>query len=440
MNKRFLKNLDSALGDLNLRPEDDIIRAAESDLETGPRRSAARLAAGQMTNMQVVEDTNGVLMLVERAPSAVSGRRRIAPGRGGLINGNVVAERPMELLPYNQITGKVRDLDDSLNPNRGLREWKDGKLIGKGGDIQPLGRGKKILLFVHGTFSKSESFFDQITPKRRRFDEGTQFMNWAKDHYDQILTFDHATLSVSPFVNAHLLARQLGSTSASIDVVCHSRGGLVTRWWVEALDQGRGKRRVTYVGSPHAGTGLASPANIRSTMNLTANMANALGTVSGAVPFLQFGAGLFQIVSSVLRVSGKTPLADAVVAAIPGLAAQSRVGNNYELASLRQPVTRTRRENYYFVKSNFESEKAGWKFWKHFRGKQFGKKLVDFGTDVIFDGDNDLVVDSGSMNSLHHGFHTDKILDFGTTDHVHHCNYFRQPETLQFIRESFEAA
>lgn len=30
----------------------------------------------------------------------------------------------------------------------------------------------------------------------------------------------------------------------------------------------------------------------------------------------------------------------------------------------------------------------------------------------------------------------DQVLDFGTTDVVHHTNYFAQPSTLDFIRES----
>jgi hypothetical protein len=29
-------------------------------------------------------------------------------------------------------------------------------------------------------------------------------------------------------------------------------------------------------------------------------------------------------------------------------------------------------------------------------------------------------------------------MDFGTSATVHHCNYFRQPETLEFLRAQFQ--
>jgi hypothetical protein len=232
----------------------------------------------------------------------------------------------------------------------------------------------------------------------------------------------------------------MGDTNADVDVISHSRGGVVTRWWVEALDRGRGQRRVVFAASPLAGTGLASPANIRGAMDMAYNIGNAITKVSAAVPMLMFATGLFQIVTSVLRVAGKTPLADAVVAIVPGLAGQSRVGNNYELLSLRSYANPHAARDYFFVVSNFESEKAGWKFWKVFRKGKLKMKLADIGTDTLFDGKNDLVVDTLSMTNLKDGLAIpdSQILDFDTQDKVFHTNYFEQARTLEFIRESFE--
>ncbi len=429
------KNLDRALDNLDLAPDPETLKAAESINRPGPRRAGAKKAAAQMTNLRIVE-IDGALTLDESPPTVISPKRRGRP-RIVTTKEQVKSERPMAVLPYNQVTAAVAKLDEKLTPDRGLREWKNGKIIGSGSDIKPLGSGKKILLFVHGTFSKSDAFFDQID--RKSFQEGRQFLTWASRHYDQILTFDHATLSKSPVVNAHALALAMGNTRANVDVICHSRGGLVTRWWVEALDHSSGRRRVAYVGAPLEGTGLASPANIRGALDMVYNIGNAVTKVSAAVPMLMFATGLFQIITSVLRVAGKTPLADAVVAVVPGLAGQSRVGNNYELLSLRDYQYPKAKRNYFAVISDFESEKTGWKFWKVFRKDQLKKKLADIGTDVLFDGKNDLVVDTPSMSSLTDDLKipSGHILDFGTQDKVIHTNYFEQAETLDFIRRNF---
>lgn len=117
------------------------------------------------------------------------------------------------------------------------------------GAAKPAATGR-ILLFVHGTFSKSEALFDQLNDPN--FPAGRDFLGRALQHYAQVLAFNHPTISVSPLLNALDLARLLADTAADIDVVCHSRGGLVTRWWLEAFDRGPGRRRVVLVGSPFA--------------------------------------------------------------------------------------------------------------------------------------------------------------------------------------------
>ena len=125
---------------------------------------------------------------------------------------------------------------------------------------------------------------------------------------------------------------------------------------------------------------------------------------------------------------------DAAVGLVPGLAAQSRVGNNRELISLRQ-TGRLAAERYFAVTSNFESEQPGWKFWQYFRG--IGDRAKDALADLVFEGRNDLVVDTGSMVDLADGLRipSEQVLDFGTTDRIHHTNYFSQPDTLAFIEE-----
>ena len=90
---------------------------------------------------------------------------------------------------------------------------------------------------------------------------------------------------------------------------------------------------------------------------------------------------------------------------------------------------------YYAVQSNFETADPGWKFWQYFRKD----KAADVVTNVIFEGPNDLVVDTSSMTDF--GVPNLQLAaqpwDFGTTDQVWHCNYFRQPQTIAYLTQSF---
>ena len=65
--------------------------------------------------------------------------------------------------------------------------------------------------------------------------------------------------------------------------------------------------------------------------------------------------------------------------------------------------------------------------------------IADSATNWIFDGPNDLVVDTGSMTNLGvpHLQLAGPPHDFGTTDKIWHCNYFRQPETIGYITAKF---
>ena len=84
----------------------------------------------------------------------------------------------------------------------------------------------------HGTFSSSRDSLNEYAAT----DHGRKFLSDAIKHYKgQVLVFDHPTRSVSPFINGLVLARRRAGTSGSVDIIAHSRGGLVVRWWLEVL-------------------------------------------------------------------------------------------------------------------------------------------------------------------------------------------------------------
>jgi hypothetical protein len=262
--------------------------------------------------------------------------------------------------------------------------------------------------------------------------------------YKNVVFFEHATLAVSPIVNALELGRFFANASGQIDVIAHSRGGLVVRWWLEAF----GKSlvivpdtpvRAVLVGAPLRGTSLAAPDKLQGALSLLSNIGSfaeqTLRLVGGGNPFLWVAEKLVQVVVSATGALAKTPIVDGLVALIPGLSGQSAVSNNHEIDRLRlgpcavDPL-------YFAVQSNFETPDPGWKFWQYFRTSV----IADAATNAIFPGANDLVVDTPFMIDLGvpHLQLGDPPLDFGTNGLVWHCNYFRQPQTIDFIRSKLK--
>jgi esterase/lipase superfamily enzyme len=239
------------------------------------------------------------------------------------------------------------------------------------------------------------------------------------------------------------LARMFQESRADIDVICHSRGGLVTRWWLEAFDGGgRGATRAILAGSPLYGTSLAAPDKLKSGLDFLTNVAHAIeitaGMATGGFPFLAVVTGMLRIIGSLTSLAAKTPAIDAALAMIPGLSAQSQTSNNNELERLNQASAR--KIEYFAVRSSFQTSKPGWRFWNYF--VNIGDRAKSAAANLVFDHENDLVVDTASMTVLARppaplDIAADRILDFGVNDKVHHTVYFRQPETAEFIAKQF---
>lgn len=388
-----------------------------------PRSSAVRFASAQQTARSIRFD-----------PKAIAHGRR-PPSHPPRLSRSADPSVHLPHLPHNQILSYLRRADDRLTPTQGLfaLDLSRGPELAQWKPIRaPI--DAPTLLFLHGTFSNTDHFLSELTSNT----DGRDFLSRCASTYPQILALGHATLAVSPLLNAFDLSRLFARVRSPIDVVAHSRGGLVARWWLDGLGGSLlGDRRVILVGAPMAGTSLASPDRIRATMNLLACIAHAsaaaAGIASTITPFMLAPAILCRVLKHVADLLAHTPLADAAVALIPGLAGQSRVGNNYELLRLREaPVLGNTR--YYAVTANFEPADPGWRFWQRFRKSH----LLDSTATFVFAAENDLVVDTTSMHdlvgpSVEHRL--EGALHYGTTPKVHHCNYFRQPRTIHTLSD-----
>lgn len=375
-----------------------------------------------------------------RHPASPLARRA---ARRGLFDARPIDQVAFRPVQGSEVAAFLAKLDHGFNARYGLFDLQRRRVD----QVAPAGR---ILLIVHGTFSKCDAIVDQLAAMKDPAGPKLLAAVQQPGNYQQVLLFEHPTLAVGPVLNALDLARAFAGSRAQVDIVCHSRGGLVVRWWLEVLSRHLLERsRVVFVGSPLMGTGLASPYRLRAALKLLTNLAGALqqgaGVAALALPLFTVVQGLMTLVASASSVAASTPLADATVAMVPGLAAMSRYGpdggesiaGNYELEKLGFGWNEVP-AGYHAVTSNFESSEIGWRFWQAFRGVK--ERLADAATDALFAGDNDLVVDTASMTRI--GLDAllqdpQRRLDYGTNAVVHHLNYFSQPQTAGFIRTAF---
>jgi hypothetical protein len=416
------------------------------------RRSASNTLEDPILTVSLIEE-DGVLRWCDGIPAREEPTRRRRRARRAaepppLPDRTVVLTREFPRLQPNKAAEAIGAIDRRLNPaipaslRSRLRQLQNtpGGFVFDTADANGPFSGR-TLLFVHGTFSNASNMVGEFAATA----DGLAFLNataTGAGKYDRILFFEHATLAVSPVLNALELGRALAGSSGQIDVIAHSRGGLIVRWWLEAFGSSLAPAahvRVVFAGSPLHGTSLAAPDKLQHALSLISNIGTfaekTLQLAGVANPFLWVAGKLVEVVMTVTGTLANTPLIDGLVALIPGLFGQSMVTNNYELNLLRLGPCATE-PAYFAVQSNFETANPGWQFWKNFRVARVG----DIAADAVFPGPNDLVVDTISMTDLGEtGFPLNirGVQDFGTSPEVWHCNYFRQKETIGFIQRSF---
>ena len=391
------------------------------------RRGYEPTAIDKRAMVELVRDDEGLLRWVYTPPVLGGGTGRRAYRSIHIAETGLVKRFRFNELGRNEVTDKLVDLDDWLTPGQGMKRWQAGVFID---DPSPRVTERRALLLVHGTFSKSEMWVDEF----QATDMGRDLVDRWKDKYSAILAFSHPTLSVGAWSNAIDLHRALRDVKVPIDVVCHSRGGLVVSWLLR-LDAVP-IEKVVFVGSPLVGTSLAAPDKLRAALDLLANYAETIKLVGGAastvLPLAAGVAGLAKILGKFLRLGSGLPILDSAIALVPGLATQQAIRNNLDIRQLFAEEWLGKPEMT-GIGVNFqpdESKEPLWKFWRRFTN--IGDQLKYSAADMVFPGPNDLVVDMNSMFRLGE----DAIIPFenlGVSATTHHTNYFRDPLVLSCL-------
>lgn len=201
----------------------------------------------------------------------------------------VIGKKLLKVLVYpllDPVVGQISEVFaeqwEGKNRPYGLRDFSSGNFrsvdvaVLTDGDWQHLAGGR-ALLFIHGTFSTAHSAFSQIPDST---------FSALYQHYDgRVFAFNHYTLSHDPKRNVEWMLTQLpAGQSLEVDIICHSRGGLVARTLAQSpsvfgLDTSRVKvRRVVFLGVPNNGTLLAHPDHMVQMLDRFTTVLNLLPT------------------------------------------------------------------------------------------------------------------------------------------------------------------
>jgi pimeloyl-ACP methyl ester carboxylesterase len=296
----------------------------------------------------------------------------------------------------------VRLIEDKARP-RGLRTFSSDGFRDKPDDRSAVtfSSGPSALLLLHGANSSSHSCFRFPTDLVKLLD---------RRYGGRVLAFDHPTLGYSPRDNAADLAERLASFRLdNVDILAHSRGGLVAREFVAEPPAGVNVRSIVHVATPNGGTPLADAGHLGQFLSVATNLI-------GLIPDNPV-TDVLGIVLDVLREWVLEPVGE-----LPGIAAMKP--DSTELTELNggsQPRLVQRA-----VASSFEP------------GPNQGAllRLRDLITDQVFVGvDNDLLVPTRSTYRRSGQFHipVGRRLVLDTTFTVSHSQFWTEPQVTSLL-------
>lgn len=269
----------------------------------------------------------------------------------------------------------------------------------------PPSRNHRVLFFIHGFGSDSEGSLPRT------------WMRAFAPHYDGVLSYDHPTITRDPLTNARELLDMIpDDIRMDVDLVVHSRGGLVARSLIELLpsvDTFRVRRLVT-CGSPHGGTELARRAHWDRMISIGLTAQSLFSATAGARAAMTF---LPTMLESLLQAASQfvftLPGLEAMDPDSPFIKKLNELGNS----SLAERVT------YAAVTSSFDAESV-----PH---RNFREALMTMGTQVFLQTPNDLVVPTQSMQYIDPG--SSLLGDRVYQVNVNHFEYFDRADVQDFV-------
>ncbi|MBS1791337.1 MAG: hypothetical protein JST85_26735 [Acidobacteria bacterium] len=291
----------------------------------------------------------------------------------------------------NYRNGEVRDLDSE--------------------DLRRLTSGR-ALLFIHGTASRAHKAFATL-PRG--------FVSDMENVYGgRVFAFDHPTLSITPAENVRWLANAIERLPANpvldIDIISHSRGGLVGRLMCErASDVGVDPKRLrvrtlVMVATPNAGTPLADRKHLGSFVDTLTNLLEFIPDNPAT--------DTLDLVLELLK-----QLAVGVMGGLEGLRSMEPQGEFlHKLLNQPSEVSAV----YRAIAANYDPGP----------NTPLGRYARDFLTDLVFLGEpNDLVVPTNGVFAANGAtpFPISSTMRIEATEAVDHSGFWNKPATIEAL-------
>jgi len=307
------------------------------------------------------------------------------------------------------------------------------------------GANAKVLLLIHGTFSSCLGSFGGLAATS----PGQKLLRGWLARYDAVIGFDHPTLSESPRQNAKEIWTWLQSAHFDgvphFDVVCYSRGGLVTRTLLDVSMSEPWRKKLgtaAFVAATNGGTRIAHPTRWKQLVDISTNAAAAGARVASVIN--PTWAGAAAVLSGGIR--GIGVLVQATTGAAlrgkhaPGLASMDPKGSFIE--ELNGSVTGSH-GRFIGATSNFEpgGVLAGGGEDATLLEKTTGlpvqvlKKLADGAVDTFMNEPNDLVVHNDSVLEVgpHRVMKSEDHLRMPENATTYHTNFFYNEEFIRWL-------
>ena len=280
-------------------------------------------------------------------------------------------------------------------------------------DLSGLKPGRTLLL-THGIFSSVTGAFAAFgTP-------GHPLLTYLRTKYSNIIGWDHYTVSKTPLDNAKDILTRLPD-GIDIDVICHSRGALVTRAMFEDTSlQALVKQKLHAVGTAIfvAGANQGSQLARFENLNRLLNIYSAIGSI----PLLGQAGVVLSVIIGLLRVLAHGALKlPSIIDLNPDPAV------NTFLAGLNGP-TMTNIDQLVVVHANYDATQG------------LLKEYLDWNVNTIFGAANDMVVPFSGAEVFDPWLTVADVNNyrFGTNGAaqsvVMHTNFFYQNDVQQIIQ------
>lgn len=118
-------------------------------------------------------------------------------------------------------------------------------------------QAKRIVLYIHGIIGDTESMVPSIRKATVEIDGKTQPL---QNLSDLVLTFDYENIQTTIEENARLLKQRLQAVGLNqnhgkhLQIIAHSMGGLVSRWFIEREGGNRIVQHLIMLGTPNSGS------------------------------------------------------------------------------------------------------------------------------------------------------------------------------------------